>query len=431
MIMIRGRIDQLISRGFRIVKVCVFVLLTVAGVPTNHAVAQLIPRYEDPCGYPDTTSSEYRAAALSNWGYGYDSLKADLARWSWSPYVQIDSVGATVQNRAMYVMTIQASGSASPRRKRVWVHARTHPNEVQGTWVINEMIELLLGESLLARLLRDSCIMTIMPMYNPDGVELGLPRENANGVDLESNWAANPAEPEVQVLRRVFTQLMAGTHPIQVALNMHSALACRRYFVYHAASGTSQLYASLEQQYISSVRSYFPGGIEPYTYFISWSGGAPTYYPESWFWYNHHEAVLALTYEDKNCTSAGGYDSTAFALLRGVADFLHIAGPLTSSPESTHFSSGIALLQNFPNPFNATTILSFNVPEPAIVSLGVYDVLGRKIGELAEGSCAAGTHTSVWNAEDYSSGVYFARFVVSSTEGKPVYSKVNKLVLMK
>jgi len=412
-------------------KIYVFVLLMLSGVGTHNATAQVIPLYEDPCGYPDTTTNAYRAAALLNWGYGYDSLKADLDRWSWSPYVQIDSVGATVQNRAMYMMTIQANGIPLPERKRVWIHARTHPNEVQGTWVTNEMIEILLGESPLARLLRDSCIFTIMPMYNPDGVELSFPRENANGIDIESNWAVVPGEPEVQVLRGVFTQFMGGPNPIKVALNMHSALACRRYFVYHAASGTSQLFAALEQEYIGAVQSHFPGGIEPYTYFVSWTGGAPTVYPESWFWYNHQESVLALTYEDKNCTAAGGYDSTAFAMLRGVADYLHIAGPITTSPESATFPSAIALLQTFPNPFNPTTTLSFSLPDEAIVSLGVYDVLGRKIAGLAEGSYSAGIHKSMWDAVGYSSGVYFARLVVTTTKGNVLYSKVNNLILMK
>jgi len=412
-------------------KIHILVLFIVFSVVTHRTVAQVIPPQEDPCGYPDTTSSAYRTAALLNWGYGYDSLLADLNRWALSPYVQIDSVGATVQNRAMYMMTIQASGSPSPQQKRVWIHARTHPNEVQGTWVTNEMIELLLGESPLARLLRDSCIFTIMPMYNPDGVELSLPRENAHGVDLESNWAAVPGEPEVQVLRGVFAQLMGGQNPIKVALNVHSALACRRYFVYHAASGTSQLYAALEQEYIGAVQSFFPGGIEPYTYFVSWTGGAPTVYPESWFWYNHQESVLALTYEDKNCTEAGGYDSTAFASLRGIADFLHIDGPITSSSENKQYPAAIALLQNFPNPFNPVTTLSFILPDPARVSLAVYDVLGRKITELAEGSYGAGTHALVWNAINQSSGMYFARFVVANGEGRSVYSKTNKLVLMK
>lgn len=412
-------------------KSCTFLFLLLMGVTRNIAFPQVIPLPEDPCGYPDTTTSEYRAAALLHWGYGYDSLRADLNRWAGSPHVQIDSVGATVQNRAMYMMTIQAGGTPSSQRKRVWIHARTHPNEVQGTWVTNEMIELLLGESPLARLLRDSCIFTIMPMYNPDGVELLFPRQNANGVDLESNWAANPGEPEVRVLRGIFTQLMGGPNPIKVALNMHSAFACTRYFVYHAASGTSPLFAAMQQEYIGAVRSYFPGGIEPYTYFVSWTTGAPPYYPESWFWYNHHEAVLALTYEDKNCASAGGYDSTAFAILRGVADFLDIAGPLTSSSEIADLPVETALLPGFPNPFNPSTTLTFNLPEQAVVSLVVYDVLGRQIAELARGTYSGGTHTAAWNATDQASGVYFARFTVTATEGKPMYTDIHKLVLMK
>ncbi|MEK7251075.1 MAG: M14 family zinc carboxypeptidase, partial [Bacteroidota bacterium] len=283
---------------------------------------------EDPCGYPDTSSAQYKSDALMNWGYSYDSLRADLARWSQSPFVRIDSVGATVQNRAMYVLTIQDTSVLPFARKRIWIHARTHPNEVQGTWVTNEIIKLLLSNSPIAMRLRDSCIFNIMPMYNPDGVELARPRQNANGIDLESNWSANPPQPEVQVLRRVFTQLMSQPNPIRVALNMHSALACRRYFVYHAASGTSNLFATMQQDYIGFVRSHFPGGIEPYTYFVSWtSNPPPTVYPESWFWYNHREAVLANTYEDKNCTAAGGFDTTAAAILRGAGDYLGVFGP--------------------------------------------------------------------------------------------------------
>jgi len=57
-----------------------------------------------------------------------------------------------------------------------------------------------------------------------------------------------------------------------------------------------------------------------------------------------------------------------------------------------------ALNPSYPNPFNPSTTLSFDLPEPSIVSLVVYDVLGRKIADLAEGSYAAGYHSATWNA---------------------------------
>lgn len=392
-------------------------LLAVLAIHSR-AQGQSYPIIDDPCGYPDTTNIDYLTASMMNWGYGYDSLKADLGRWSWSPYVQIDSVGASVQNRALYMLTI-ANGAASPAKRRVWIHARTHPNEVQGTWVTNEVIRILLGESPLARLLRDSCIFNIMPMYNPDGVELRLPRQNANGVDIESNWAAVPGEPEVQVLRRVFTQLMSSSHPVTVALNMHSALACRRYFVYHAESGTSALFAGLQQQYIGYTRSHFPGGIEPYNYFVSWNGSAPTYYPESWFWYNHREATLALTYEDKNCASAGGFDSTAYALVRGIADYLNISASLTSITEEEAVPAGSRLLQNYPNPFNPSTKIAFSVAGTGEARLDVYTILGEHLQTLFDGVAERGkTYTTPFNAAGISSGVYL--YILSTPREKVV-----------
>ncbi len=403
------------SKGLRVIRIggnvvsLLFFLLI-----SNTSAAQLRPEVladfgDDPCGYPDTTTLEFKSAALLNWGYSYDSLKADLARWSLSPFVRVDSVGATVQNRAMYMMTIQDTTSLPFTRKRVWIHTRTHPNEVQSTWVTNEIIKLLLSNSLVGRKLRDSCIFNIMPMYNPDGVELARPRENANGIDLESNWSANPPQPEVQVLRRVFTQLMSQPNPIRIALNMHSALACRRYFVYHAASGTSNLFATMQQQYIGFVRSHFPGGIEPHTYFVSWTNNPPpTVYPESWFWYNHREAVLANTYEDKNCTSAGGFDSTALAILQGIGDYLNISGA-TSVSHSPETPRAFSLGQNYPNPFNPSTTIEFSLLTKDFVSLDIYDVLGEKIASLISESLNAGTYTVKWIAEGLASGMYFYR----------------------
>ena len=152
-------------------------------------------------------------------------------------------------------------------------------------------------------------------MYNPDGVELGYSRENANGVDIESGWDDVPLEPEVAVLKNRFIELTTlVNNPIEVALNMHSAYSCKRFFVYHDEVGTSTYYTILEQQFINGIQSYFVNGFENWDYFVSWTSGTPDQYPESWWWMNHGENVMALTYEDMNCEAAGNYDSTAYAI---------------------------------------------------------------------------------------------------------------------
>ncbi len=354
-------------------------------------------------------------AAAANWGYGFDSLRADLERWGASPFVRIDSVGASVQNRVLYMLTIQDTGSAVHPRKRIWIHARTHPNEVQGTWVTNQIINQLLGESAIARQLRRECVFNIIPMINPDGVELSLARQNAHNIDIESNWTAVPGEPEVQTLRRTFVGLMALENPILVALNMHSAYGSERYFVFHAAGGTSDAYAAVEERFINGVRSYFPGGIQPHTFFVSWLTAPSQVYPESWFWQNHRESVLALTYEDMNSGAARAFDSTANAILRGIADELGVSVP-TLVAEMNISPGGIRLEQNYPNPFNPATTIRFSVaaPDPRAsgnrtraVKLAVYDILGREVAVLVNEQKSEGIFETVFDGSRFGSGVYF------------------------
>jgi hypothetical protein len=368
------------------------------------------PRDGDPCGLPDTTSPAYRLAASLNWGYGYDTLRADIARWSASPFVHVDSVGASVQKRTLYLLTIQDTAASPLARKRVWIHARTHPNEVQGTWVTNQIISQLLGSSSLARQLRNGCVFNILPMINPDGVELKRPRENANNIDIESNWTAVPGEPEVQTLRAMFVSLMSQPNPIRIALNMHSAYGTDRYFVYHTATGTTAGYAVVEQRFINTVRSYFPGGIRPYDFFVSWTSAPSQVYPESWFWKNCGENVLALTYEDMNDASAHAFDTTANAILHGIADELGISGA-SDAPAPREQPETFALEQNFPNPFNPGTKIGFRVwgLGSSWVRLAVYDMLGREVAVLVDEPRDPGSYTVPFSAQGMSSGMYVYR----------------------
>lgn len=69
----------------------------------------------------------------------------------------------------------------------------------------------------------------------------------------------------------------------------------------------------------------------------------------------------------------------------------------------------------YPNPFNPTTTLSFNVPVPADISLTIYGIDGTCLITLASGAFDEGTHDVVWNGtnargEKVSSGIYFVRF---------------------
>lgn len=343
-----------------------------------------------------------------NWGYGFNDLTNDLARWNMSPYVETTSIGSSVQGRPIWELTITSDENTAVPRRRVYIHARTHPGEIQSFRVTEQVINYLLSENNYAKLLRERAIFHIVPMYNPDGVELERPRENANNVDLERGWDKEPMEPEVAALKARFTELMTSTTPIEIALNMHSALACKRYFVYHDAAGTSEEFATLQQRFITDVRSYFPDGIQPWPYLIAWKGGAPTHFPESWYWFNHRENVMALTYEDMNCESAGMYDSTAYAILHGIGEYLGFNTPSGVFAES-RTARGMSLENNVPNPFSSSTSIRYSIPVPLKVLLEVYDINGERVALLVDELQDAGSYRALWNARGLPSGVYLCR----------------------
>lgn len=80
---------------------------------------------------------------------------------------------------------------------------------------------------------------------------------------------------------------------------------------------------------------------------------------------------------------------------------------------------------NYPNPFNPTTNISFNLPSEGFVELNIYDLSGRKIESLLNKNLIAGQHNVKWDASRYSSGIYFYRL----RAGNQIITK--KLVLVK
>ncbi len=115
------------------------------------------------------------------------------------------------------------------------------------------------------------------------------------------------------------------------------------------------------------------------------------------------------------------------------SDAVTIEGSFTFTKPITvdEIPTDFALHSSYPNPFNPSTTIKYDLPEAAHVSLVVYDVLGRKVTELLNGSEEAGYHSATWNAGSVASGVYFARFTATDANGTIKLNKVNKLLLTK
>lgn len=84
-----------------------------------------------------------------------------------------------------------------------------------------------------------------------------------------------------------------------------------------------------------------------------------------------------------------------------------------------------ALYQNYPNPFNDQTEIAFELDNAASVNLSVYDIVGRKVANLAEGRFREGSHSVIWDAGEFTSGIYFYRLEIGAA------SHTRKMTLLK
>jgi len=90
----------------------------------------------------------------------------------------------------------------------------------------------------------------------------------------------------------------------------------------------------------------------------------------------------------------------------------------------------MVLLQNYPNPFNPTTQIQYQLTQSSRVTLKVYDVLGREVALLRDGTQETGYHSVTFNGSKLASGIYFTRLIVNGQDGKQIV-QTKKMLMMK
>jgi len=131
------------------------------------------------------------------------------------------------------------------------------------------------------------------------------------------------------------------------------------------------------------------------------------------------------------------YDSNTNEIVATVTSFSEFA--LGSNSDVLEVPSGdpnmpvtTSLAQNFPNPFNPTTQIAFDLAEQSTVRLTVYNVLGEKMATLVDGIESAGHRSASWNASGMASGVYFYKLeAVGTTQRGGSFTQIRKMILLK
>ncbi|HEU4365410.1 MAG TPA: FlgD immunoglobulin-like domain containing protein [Candidatus Krumholzibacteria bacterium] len=107
----------------------------------------------------------------------------------------------------------------------------------------------------------------------------------------------------------------------------------------------------------------------------------------------------------------------------------YLFGP-SPFPTATGPARATRLEQNYPNPFNPQTTIAFSLAQRGAVTLAVYDVAGRLVRRLADGTADAGEHSAAWDGHNdagaqVASGVYFYKLTAGD------FVQTRKMVLLK
>ena len=124
---------------------------------------------------------------------------------------------------------------------------------------------------------------------------------------------------------------------------------------------------------------------------------------------------------------AGNADSV-YSLLAAVA-----RSPLTPVIERVStIPKDFTLYQNFPNPFNPTTTVRFDLKGNSVVKLDIFNMLGQKVKELDMGRMIVGNYSRNIDLSQYASGVYFYRIEATSLSNpNKMFTQVKKMLLIR
>ena len=252
------------------------------------------------------------------WVAGQEMMtSAFFTRWTDSlagePHVTKRIIATTPRGRPMPMVEF---GDPSAIR-HVMIIGRQHPPEVTGSVALVRFVEELAGDSPLARNFRESFRVHVVPLVNPDGVDLGHWRHNTGGVDLNRDWRVFN-QPETRAVRDTFREILATPGAeLWFGADFHST----QYDVFYTLERTLQTWPpGITDRWLDYLRTNLPD------YEVNDSpSGLQT--PMSRNWFYEEFGAPALIYEVGDQTDRALIRQVAATAARGTMEILlEVAG---------------------------------------------------------------------------------------------------------
>ncbi len=252
--------------------------------------------------------------------YTFNRLKNLLKSLEGNPFVKIETIGKTPQNRPLIMLTITDFKVDDKNKKRIWIQSRTHPSETGSSFVAEGLIRFLINDcnSCCPRVDLKKMIFNIVPMVNVDGVVAGNSRTTPiTSKDLERQWIrssdnhsilVDSVATEVKILEKTMRELINLGPKFFIALNLHQTHSPpnHRPFLFSNFSRMVQVNGEAGEMMFKRQLIFAKLISREYcgdTVYVrpSYEPGVPMekkVFPESWWWVNFKDEVMAATIEN-------------------------------------------------------------------------------------------------------------------------------------
>jgi len=157
--------------------------------------------------------------------YTVSRMSAYLDDLDISPFVELTTLGYSVQNRPIDMVSITDNSTPPERKKTAWIISRQHPMESGPTYSITGMIDRIMQGDFFARHFLRDINLKVVPIVNVDGVAGGYSRHNVNGVNLNRDWRPdiNNEQPAVHAVHAAIDDFIQAGNGIDLFMDLHSA----------------------------------------------------------------------------------------------------------------------------------------------------------------------------------------------------------------
>jgi photosystem II stability/assembly factor-like uncharacterized protein len=246
-----------------------------------------------------------------------------------------------------------------------------------------------------------------------DGIERIYKSTNYGEYWFESSEGLHPVEAVTSITENSINMLFAGLESGQEIYRSTNNGEFWEYFTNGLPSTANQYYLHVNDNDFIYAGMTGGGGV-----FRSTDDG------ESWFDYNSgltNRTILCLKTNNKGVLFAGSWGSGVFRTIQST----------TSVVEEQDIESNLGFfLENYPNPFNFSTKIKYQLSNSGIVTLKVYDILGREVTTLVNEFKSAGSYEINFIGKNLSSGVYIYR-LTANNNGRILFVDSKQMILLR